>query len=71
MKTLYTWFLKLTTKDYDQKIKSAKQTTRMIIDSTNGSINHFYNKDGEKIRGYHKMIRFNSTVQHPLIQKYL
>lgn len=71
MKTLFTWFLKLTTKDFDQKIKSAKLTSKMIIDSTNGTINHFYDPNGNKIRGYHKRIKFNpAIVQHPLIQKY-
>ena len=71
MKTLYTLFLKLTSKDYDQNIKSAKNITKMIIDSTNGKSNHFYNSNGEKIRGYHKRIKFNPTInQHPLITKY-
>lgn len=71
MKTLYTWFLKLTTKDYAQRINSAKQITKMINESTNGRLNHFYNDRGEQIRGYHKAIKFNQIVnQHPLIQKY-
>ena len=71
MKTLFTWFLKLTTEDFDQRIKSAKLTSRMIIDSTNGSINHFYDSNGNNIRGYHKHIKFsNITNQHPLITRY-
>ena len=71
MKTLFTWFLKLTTKDFDQKIKSAKMTSRMIVESTNGSINHFYDMSGNQIRGYHKHIKFNNiNNQHPLTKKY-
>ena len=69
MKKLFTLFYKLTTKDYDSKIKSARKTTNMIIASTNGSISHFYNEQGQKIRGWEgKQYKFNN--EHPLIKKY-
>jgi hypothetical protein len=69
MKKLINLFYKLTTKDFDQKIQSARKTTNMIISSTNGSISHFYNEQGQKIRGWEgKTYKF--TNQHPLITKY-
>ena len=69
MKTLSTLFYKLTLKDYDATIKSALKTTNMIIASTNGSVSHFYNDQGTKIRGWEgKQYKFNN--QHPLIDKY-
>jgi hypothetical protein len=69
MKQLITLFYKLTTKDFNKKVESARQTTSMIISSTNGSLSHFYNDRGEKIRGWgSKTYKF--TPQHPLITKY-
>ena len=80
-KTLWEWYAKtslteffwsLFIKDYEYKLASAKQTHRMIVDSTNGSINHFYNKDGEQIRGFYKRpARFSNVLPtHPLVVKY-
>ena len=69
MKTLFTLFYKLTLRDYDIIIKSARKTTNMIIASTNGSVSHFYNEQGTKIRGWEgRQYKFNN--QHPLINKY-
>lgn len=69
MKTLFTLFCKLTVKDYDAKMKSSQITTNMIIESTNGSISHFYNVQGLKIRGWEgRRYKFNNL--HPLITKY-
>jgi hypothetical protein len=69
MKTLFALFYKLTLKDYDASIESAIKTTNMIIASTNGSISHFYNEQGTKIRGWQgRQYKFNN--QHPLIAKY-
>ena len=70
MKTLLTWFYRLTSKDFDEQIENAKQTHRMILDSTKGSINHFYNMDGEQIRGYSNNVIRSKNVFHPLITKY-
>jgi hypothetical protein len=70
MKTLITLFYKLTNKDFDKKIKRAKQTRRMIVASTNGNISHFYNMEGERIRGYSNTIIRSRKVEHPLIAKY-
>jgi hypothetical protein len=70
MKTLIRLFYKLTLKDYDVKIKSARMTRRMIVDSTNGSINHFYDMNGEQIRGYSNTVIRSRNIHHPLINKY-
>jgi predicted secreted protein len=70
MKTILSLFYKLTTKDFDQKIQSARKTTNMIISSTNGSIAHFYNEQGQKIRGWEgKTYKFGKEI-HPLIKQY-
>jgi len=69
MKTLLFLFYKLTTKNFDQEIEAARKTSDMILSSTNGSISHFYNEQGQKIRGWEsKTYKFN--LQHPLITKY-
>jgi predicted secreted protein len=71
MKTLINLYYKLTTKDFDQKIESARKTTNMILSSTNGSVSHFYNAQGQKIRGWEgKTYRFKNEM-HPLVKKYL
>lgn len=69
MKKLIYLFYKLTTKDFDQKIQSARKTTNMIISSTNGSISHFYNEHGQRMRGWESKT-YKFTNQHPLITKY-
>jgi hypothetical protein len=69
MKKLITLFYRLTMKDYQSKVDSARKTVSMINASTNGRVSHFYNIQGDKIRGYHKRIKFNADV-HPLITKY-
>jgi hypothetical protein len=69
MKTLFTLFYKLTLKDYDASIKSALKTTNMIISSTNGSISHFYNAQGMKVRGWEGR-QYKFQDKHPLIEKY-
>ncbi len=70
MKTLITWFYRLTMNDFDEKIKKAKQTRRMIMASTKGGVDHFYNIDGEQIRGYSNTVIRTKHIHHPLIQKY-
>jgi hypothetical protein len=70
MKFLINFFSKFKDKDFDQKVKRAKVTSQMIIDSTNGSINHFYNMDGEKIRGFNNKVIKTKPVSHPLMLKY-
>ncbi len=70
MKKLLTLWYKLTDKNFDNKLKSAVLTTKMIIASTNGSISHFYNMDGVKIRGYSNTSIKTRNVFHPLILKY-
>lgn len=44
----------------------------MIVESTNGRCNHFYDMNGQQIRGYSNAVVRSRTVkdQHPLIAKY-
>ena len=72
MKKLTTLFYKLFDNNFNSKLKSAKKTYNMIVASTNGSISHFYNEQGEQIRGFYKRpTRFNNVLPtHPLIVKY-
>lgn len=70
MTIFYRLFYKLTVRDYNKIIQSAKITNKMIIDSTYGKPAHFYNSSGIKIRGFHKHIKFTNISQHPLIQQY-
>lgn len=63
---------KLFINDFDVKMKSARRTYNQIIASTNGNVNHFYNMDGEQIRGFYKRpARFTNVLPtHPLVVKY-
>jgi hypothetical protein len=70
MKTLF-WKAyykhKLGKEGYEQAIQSAQNT----VQSTNGGISHFYNDQGENIRGWAKRnYKFSNATQHPLITKY-
>jgi hypothetical protein len=70
MKTLF-WKAyykhKLGKEGYEKAIQSAHNT----IQSTNARISHFYNEQGETIRGWAKKnYNFSNVVQHPLITKY-
>ena len=60
----------LTVKNLDEKIDNAESTYRQILASTFGKTNHFYNKNGEQIRGFHTPERKFHHV-HPLLEKYL
>jgi hypothetical protein len=58
-------------KDYQTRMEKASNIFSNVIDSTNGRVSHFHDIKGERIRGYHKRIKFNANViSHPLIQKY-
>lgn len=70
MKKLLALWFKLTDRNFDDKLKSAKVTTVMILASTDGRVSHFYNTEGEKIRGYSNTSIKTRNVFHPLIQKY-
>ena len=63
---IYRFFIK----DYDARVASAKAIRRMINESTRGSINHFYDTNGERIRGYDNRVVCSRKVEHPLIVKY-
>lgn len=66
------FFYRLFVEDFDSKLKSAKKTHNMIISSTEGKLNHFYNDKGGEIRGYYRrQYKFANTLPtHPLIVKY-
>ncbi len=70
MKWLTRQFYKITLTNYDDQIKSAKMTTSMIVSSTNGKINHFYNEQGDKIRGWEGKTYHSPNEQHPLVKQY-
>jgi hypothetical protein len=71
-RTFKQFFYSLFIKDFDRKLESAKKTHKMIVASTNGRLNHFYNKKGEQIRGYYKRpAKFSNVLPtNPLILKY-
>jgi hypothetical protein len=72
MKTLWTLWYRLTMKDFDSRITMAKKYNKILKESTNARCNHFYNEQGEQIRGFHKRsARFNNVLPtHPLLVKY-
>jgi hypothetical protein len=58
-------------KDYQSRVDQASNIFSNVVESTNGRVSHFHDINGERIRGYHKRIKFNANVtQHPLIAKY-
>ena len=57
--------------DYQSRMEKATNIFSNVVDTTNGRISHFYDIKGERIRGWHKRIKFDDNVlQHPLIKKY-
>lgn len=70
MTTFWKLYYKFTLgKDYDNRLSFAQSITNNTNESTNGKLNHFYDNQGTKIRGWHKpLVKFQS--QHPLISKY-
>ncbi len=59
-------------KNYAARMHKAASMMRIVDQSTVGNLSHFYDVDGNQIRGWHRHIRFAKTVpiQHPLITKY-
>jgi hypothetical protein len=70
MKALWKLWYKLTLKDFEDRIEMAQNLFQNVKESTKGSINHFYNMDGEKIRGYSNLTIRTRHTEHPLITKY-
>jgi hypothetical protein len=59
----------LIVKNYDAKLKSSIIMRDMILSSTKGSTSHFYNEQGQKIRGWEgRQYKFNT--EHPLVKQY-
>ena len=69
MKTLSNWIFKLTTKNWEKELANAKSTSRMIKESTFGKNNHFYDMNGETIRGWQRPV-YHSNGKHPLVEFY-
>lgn len=63
-------FYRFFIKDYDAKVSSARSIKNMLVESTKGSINHFYDINGERIRGYSNTVIRSRYIEHPLIKKY-
>lgn len=57
-------------KNYDEKIHNAKNLFTNLKESTRGHINHFYDMNGDRIRGYSNVVVRSRYVEHPLISKY-
>ena len=74
MKTIWKIYYRLTMgkEKYNQTISNAKIFSMNLKQSTKGNLNHFYDMNGEQIRGWHRRsISFKRDNQHPLIQRYL
>lgn len=58
--------------EFDKWVKSAKLLNMNLKQSSKGSLQHFYDVEGNQIRGWHKRRpQFKEhTDQHPLISKY-
>lgn len=70
MKTLTAIIFRLFLRDSKRRIASAKMTVRMINGSTYGRPSHFYNTQGERIRGWStRRYRFANEMT-PLERKY-
>lgn len=73
MKTLWKIYYRLTIgqEKLDEILSNARVFNMNLKQSTKGDLNHFYDMDGQQIRGWHKRtISFKRNNQHPLIQKY-
>lgn len=67
-KAYYRWKFK---GEYAKRIRNAGVLMNTIIESSEGSLNHFYNYQGEQIRGWHrKRPSFASSSEHPLASYY-
>ena len=69
MKTLTKWFFQLTNNNWKEDLANAKRTTQMIVESTYGRTNHFYDMNGETIRGWQSPV-YHSVGRHPLVEYY-
>ncbi len=59
-------------KSYGEKLTTSRNYNKIIDQSTETRISHFYNREGDKIRGWQKpLARFTKlSEQHPLELKY-
>lgn len=69
--TFWKIYYRITLKEnFNKSLKSARSIGDILFESTDGKFNHFYDKNGDKIRGWHKQIRINEDLVNPLIKKY-
>jgi hypothetical protein len=69
-KTFYT--LTLGKEGYDCAVKNAKFTMLETKNSSKGSLDSFYNSDGEQIRGWHRQMNYTKKYQSKdPIQRYM
>jgi hypothetical protein len=54
MRHITAWFFRMVLHDSAKRIASARMTTDMINMATRGNMTHFYNYNGERIRGWAK-----------------
>jgi len=67
-KAYYRWKFK---DQYNTRISNASVLMNCINESSNGNLSHFYNYQGEQIRGWHrKRPSFASSDEHPLKSYY-
>jgi hypothetical protein len=74
MKTLF-WKAyykhKLGKECYENAIQSANDKLHFVNQCSTGNFSHFYNEDGQQIRGWFKRnYKSPNATQHPLITKY-
>ncbi len=63
-KAYYRWKFK---DQYNKRINDACRMMNTIHESSDGNLGHFYNYQGEQIRGWHrKRPSFASSKNHPL-----
>jgi len=70
MKTLNYFFHWLFVKNLEVKLDEARTTYKMVLASTSGKSSHFYNEQGEQIRGFFTAEHKHHHI-HPLLEKYL
>lgn len=69
MKLFWKLYFKLKFKDqYRNRIDNAVRMGWIVDDSTKGNLSHFYDSQGNQIRGWYKPIA--NRRQHPLIEYY-
>ena len=69
MKTLFKLWYRLTDKNFDVHLQDARMIYKEIMSSTQGKTKHFYNGQGDKVRGFYVSEK-KFQYSHPLLEKY-